>query len=146
MIDAFTSWLHNKFGARKQPATSHSLELCTAVLYHEIIRADSEYHADEIDAFKQIAIQELHVTESEWLDFEALSRAQAEQSVDLVQFTQVINQHCDLPQRRHILDKLWQLAHADGRLDPHEEYIIRKISDLLHLPHSQYIQSKLANK
>mgnify|MGYP003316830790 CR=1 FL=1 len=37
---------------------------------------------------------------------------------------------------------LWQVALADDYLDKYEESIIRKISDLIHLRHSEYIQCK----
>ncbi len=38
---------------------------------------------------------------------------------------------------------LWKVAYADGELASIEEHIIRKIADLLHLRHSEYIQTKL---
>ncbi|MDG2392136.1 MAG: TerB family tellurite resistance protein, partial [Thalassotalea sp.] len=34
-------------------------------------------------------------------------------------------------------------AYADGVLDAIEEHIIRRIADLLHLRHGEYIQCKL---
>ena len=39
---------------------------------------------------------------------------------------------------------LWQVAYADGELANIEEHIIRKIADLLHLRHSEYIATKIA--
>jgi uncharacterized tellurite resistance protein B-like protein len=39
---------------------------------------------------------------------------------------------------------LWQVALADGRLDRFEEYALRKLGDLLHLSHADFIQAKLA--
>jgi uncharacterized tellurite resistance protein B-like protein len=42
-----------------------------------------------------------------------------------------------------MLNMLWQVAYADGELASIEEHIIRKISDLLNLRHSEYIQTKL---
>ena len=42
-----------------------------------------------------------------------------------------------------MLELLWQGAYADGELSSIEEHIIRKIADLLHLRHSEYIQTKL---
>ena len=68
---------------------------------------------------------------------------QSEHAVDLIQFTSVINDTFELEQRVKILKSLWQVALADGNIDKYEEYIIRKISDLLYIPHSQYIQAKL---
>jgi len=38
---------------------------------------------------------------------------------------------------------LWQVAFADGHLDPYEEALVRKIADLIYVPHRDFIQSKL---
>lgn len=143
MLNKFADWLQSHFDTPSERA-EHSLELCIAVLYQEVMRADHQYTASENDAFKALVTRELHVTPEEWKAFESLAREHAEEAVDLIQFTKVINQNCDLSARRKVLDKLWLLAYSDGELAPEEEYIIRKISDLMHIPHSQYIQSKLS--
>jgi uncharacterized tellurite resistance protein B-like protein len=41
---------------------------------------------------------------------------------------------------------MWKVAYADGELDKHEENIIRRIADLLHIRHSEYIRCKLGAK
>jgi len=38
---------------------------------------------------------------------------------------------------------LWAVAYADDELDRYEEYYMRKIADLLHVSHSDYIKTKL---
>jgi len=38
---------------------------------------------------------------------------------------------------------LWAIAYADESLAPLEESTIRQIADLLYVPHSQYIKTKL---
>lgn len=45
-----------------------------------------------------------------------------------------------------MVELLWQVALADGELANIEEHIIRKIADLLHLNHTEYIQTKLRVK
>jgi uncharacterized tellurite resistance protein B-like protein len=37
---------------------------------------------------------------------------------------------------------LWQVAYADGSLDPYEEALVRKIADLIYVPHREFIQAK----
>lgn len=41
------------------------------------------------------------------------------------------------------MELLWRVAFADGRLDRYEEHLIRRIADLLHLPHRDFIRAKL---
>jgi len=38
---------------------------------------------------------------------------------------------------------MWRVAYADGQLDKHEEGIIRRVADLLHIRHNEYIRCKL---
>ena len=41
---------------------------------------------------------------------------------------------------------LWRVAYADGKLDKYEENIIRRIADLIHIRHSEYIKCKVIAK
>jgi uncharacterized tellurite resistance protein B-like protein len=66
-----------------------------------------------------------------------------ESATDFFQFTSKINENYSLEQRIKMLELLWQVAYADGELASIEEHIIRKIADLLHLRHSEFIQTKL---
>lgn len=50
----------------------------------------------------------------------------------------------DFDTRSGLIEAMWEVAYADNQLDPVEELVIRKVSDLLYLEHSEYIQAKLA--
>ncbi|CAM5225329.1 tellurite resistance TerB family protein [Alishewanella longhuensis] len=50
------------------------------------------------------------------------------------------------PERLAVLDQLWQVAYADGTVDPNEEAMLRNVADLLFIKHSDFVKSKLANK
>jgi len=49
-------------------------------------------------------------------------------------------------ERLKLLDQLWQVAYADGTIDPNEEAMLRHVADLLFIKHSDFVKSKLANK
>jgi uncharacterized tellurite resistance protein B-like protein len=123
---------------------SYTLELATAALLSEIVSADNEVTDEERDEYKK-QLQK-HVK----LDEEAMSlllrkgQDTAEDAVDLVQFTQVVNQHCSAQERNDIIKSLWAIAYADKSLAPLEESTIRQIAELLYVPHSQFIKAKLA--
>jgi uncharacterized tellurite resistance protein B-like protein len=129
---------------KKNSSPSYTLELATAALLSEIVSADNEVTDEERDEYKT-QLQK-HVK----LDEEAMSlllqkgQATAEDAVDLVQFTQVVNQHCSAEERNDIIKSLWAIAYADKSLAPLEESTIRQIAELLYVPHSQFIKAKLA--
>ncbi|MEY8264627.1 MAG: TerB family tellurite resistance protein, partial [Bermanella sp.] len=70
----------------------------------------------------------------------------AERDVDratsLHQFTRYLNEAFSLEQKIHLLTTLWLVAVSDGQVDKYEDHMIRKIADLLHLRHSEFIQCK----
>lgn len=49
-------------------------------------------------------------------------------------------------ERLALLNQLWQMAWADGSVDPNEEMMLRKVADLLFIRHSDFIKAKLANQ
>jgi len=50
-----------------------------------------------------------------------------------------------MDERARIVGMLWKVSCADGKIDAHEEHIVRKVADLLYVPHTRFIQAKLAN-
>jgi uncharacterized tellurite resistance protein B-like protein len=132
--------------AEQQPDSSDTIELATAALLYEVVHADSS--VDEAEEKRVEALLRSHFKiESTALDALIQSgRESAKDAVDLVQFTRVLNTHYTIEQRTEVLRKMWLVAFADNELDMHEEHIIRKIADLLHIPHSLFIQSKLNAK
>jgi len=73
----------------------------------------------------------------------ALAESEARQATDYFQFTSLINQHFTLEQKIRVIEHLWEIAYIDRKLDMYEEHFIRKIADLLYVPHAQYITTKL---
>ena len=39
---------------------------------------------------------------------------------------------------------MWEVAHADGEIDPLEDAVIRKSAELLYVDHSEFIRAKLS--
>jgi uncharacterized tellurite resistance protein B-like protein len=127
----------------QQPSSAATVELATAALMYEVVHADSAVDHAEEEKVKSLLQQQFTIDP---IALDALIRDGAENAkdaVDLVQFTRVLNQHYSLDQRAGILQKLWSVAYADQHLDKYEEHIIRRIADLMHIPHSVFIQAKL---
>ncbi|MDM7859959.1 TerB family tellurite resistance protein [Alteromonas sp. ASW11-36] len=129
-----------------QPNDQHTLELASAALLFEVVRADREFAAAEREQVSQIVTREFNLSGPELKALLSDAEEHAENAVDLVQFTRILNQHYDLPQRAAFIQHLWTVAYADNELDMHEEHVIRRIADLMHVPHSLYMQAKLKVK
>ena len=49
-------------------------------------------------------------------------------------FTREISKRLSMEQRVGIVEMLWEVAYADGVLDPHEDMLLRQIAGLIHVP------------
>ncbi|PHR84485.1 MAG: hypothetical protein COA59_05895 [Colwellia sp.] len=145
-ISAFFTELVEDFQktTEQQKNTELSLEICCAVLLCEVMRADSVFTETEQDALSIILTNQFNLTALEVSDILDQAFELSENASDFYQFTSKINQHYSLDDRIKIVTLLWKVAFADGELANIEEHIIRKISDLLHLRHNEYIATKIA--
>ncbi|MDO6567039.1 TerB family tellurite resistance protein [Alteromonas sp. 1_MG-2023] len=141
MLKSLLQLFETKESEEQQKLT---VELATAALLSEIIRADDNVTDSEISAYKSHLFQQFELSDDELKLLMDEGRSSAEDAVDLIQFTKIINQKCDADEKREILEGLWSIAYADNQLAPIEEHIIRRISDLLHVSHAEFIKTKLA--
>ncbi len=119
-------------------------ELAVLALLLEIARADHEFDPVERHRVKEVAASVLGLTEDEAQALLGIAEQRVEDSISLDEFTSVLNDTLTLADKRRCLVALWRVALADGRLDRFEEYALRKLGDLLHLSHADFIQAKLA--
>lgn len=54
----------------------------------------------------------------------------------------LINQGFDLPRKAHFVEQMWRVAMVDGDIDMYEDHLVRKLSDLLYVPHADFILAK----
>lgn len=143
MFKKLSDWFESQLQQPQSNSSQHTVELATAVLMYEIMRADDSFLASEQSMFEQLLDHHFSLTIEEKATLLDSSEQHAKLSVDFQQFTRVLNDNCDMVEKRQILESLWRVAYADKHIDAHETHLIRRISDLLHIPHSEFIQAKL---
>jgi uncharacterized tellurite resistance protein B-like protein len=114
-----------------------------AVLLVEVARADYEHQPAERAALRAGLAREFGVPEAALDTLLDEAELRAKESVSLFDFVQALNRTLSQDSKRGLLKLLWEVAHADGRVDPHEEHLLRRIADLLHLSHTDFIRGKL---
>ena len=118
---------------------------CSALLI-EVAYADKTFDESEIISLKE-SLKETYNIDEQIID-ELISDANKtiDESTSLYEYTRVVNDEFDYPDKLELLSRIWKLAFADGNLDKYEDHLIRKISDLIHISHSDFIKIKLDNK
>lgn len=143
MISAIQEFFRARISTRQHPVDEQrGLQLATAALLFEMLRADREEHPRERRTLEASLSSVFKLDEDETRELAALADAESANAVSLYQFTGLINQHFTPGQKASVVEMLWQVAYADGHLDPYEEALVRKIADLIHVPHREFIQAK----
>lgn len=133
--------------AAASPATlEHRLQLATAVLLVEVMRADPAVSAAERTATLAALRQKFALADEELNELVALAEQKAQGASDYFSFTSGMNEHFTQAQKIHVVELMWQVAYADGHLDANENHLISKIAGLLHVTHGEYIAAKLHAK
>ena len=127
---------------QKRPE-SHHINLACAALLAEVMRADHSIDAEEEQALALVLKNLFNLSSSECSELLQDALQRVEISSDLFQFTAVINQQLDAAAKFRLMKGLWQVAYSSNGLDKYEEHIIRRIAELLYVPHSEFIRAKL---
>lgn len=123
-------------------AREHQLQLATAALLMEMARADFAESPAERDHVLALLQREFALSAHEAARLAGLGADAAQTAVSLYDFTRSLDQILATDEKVRVIEMLWQVAYADGALDKYEEYLMRKLADLLHLTHRQLIQAK----
>lgn len=118
----------------------HGLRLATATLLIEVVRADYEEDAREIEAvIRQLQIH-FDLTEDETVLLIKEAEEKADHSVSLQDFTRVLHERLSEAEKHSVIEMLWRIALADDHLDKHEDHVVRKVAGLLYVTHSNLIR------
>ena len=122
--------------------SEETLQLATAVLFLEMMIMDDKIELKEQEVILSLIQQNFSLTPEQATSLMELAEQQRKQATDYFQFTSLINKTYSLEQKVHLIESLWKIAFIDGVLDMNEEYLVRKIAELLHVPHSAFIMAK----
>ena len=123
--------------------TDRQLQIATAVLLLEVARCDFDLRADELNAVSRGVRDVLGLTEDESVAVVRFAEEEVRQSKRLHLFTDLIDKNYSPEQKKLVVHYLWQVAFADAQLVATEEYIVRKIADLLHVPLADFLDAKI---
>lgn len=123
--------------------SERAMRLATAALLIEITRADYEVKPEEREAVTD-AVRRLFddLSDGETDELIALAEREASESTSLFQFTSLVDKNFSREEKIRIVEMLWRVAYADNDKDMNEEYLVRKIADLLHVSHRDFVRTR----
>ena len=140
----------NIFQYRKQEVSDSSetyqRELAYASLLVEVIKSDEKFDDRELAELFDVLSRKLKIHDDQLHNFAELAKQTSDDSTSLFEFTREINDKYEYDEKVKLIEDLWRIAYSDGRLDKYEDYVIRKVADLIYVTHSDFIKSKLIIK
>ena len=123
-------------------AEHRALELACAALMFEVARADFSVETTEQDTVTSLLKEQFNLSADEVSTITEAAFEQADAATCLFEFTRTLNELASAEQKRDLLAMMWRVAMADDALSRYEEHVIRKVADLLYVPHSDLIAAK----
>nr|WP_228128423.1 TerB family tellurite resistance protein [Marinobacter daepoensis] len=121
---------------------AHQLAVAATALMVQLSRVDNQEDERELKTIVDCAVKAHQITREEAEEILNDALAHADDATSLYQFTGQINDHLDQQQKQSLLESIWRVAFADGRIDKYEEHLIRRMADLLHLNHREFMQAR----
>jgi uncharacterized tellurite resistance protein B-like protein len=121
---------------------AHQLQLATAVLLVEVLRAEPTLDAAERSTVIRALRDKFALRDDEIEQLIELAQDTARTAYDYQRFTSQLNDRFSQEQKIRVVEAMWQVAYADAHLDAHENHVISKVAGLLHVTHGEYISAK----
>ena len=140
----FRNLLSRLFADR--PASPHlsgqDAEVAVASLLVRLARADDHYGKAEQQRIDQVLARRRGLAAAEAAERRAAAEMIEAEAPDTVRFTRTIKERVDLQDRQDIVAALWEVAYADGVLDPEEDALIRRLGNLIYITDRERILAR----
>jgi uncharacterized tellurite resistance protein B-like protein len=138
MIQNIRSFFRNTMrpeteAAEAASASNERLHVAACALLLELAHADDEFSDSERHHVEAVVRRHLALDEDTAQRLIDLADEERRAAIDLFQFTSLIRDSYDLGQKTLLAEIMWGVVLADGRIERHESYLLRKIANLLDL-------------
>ncbi len=140
MIERITSWFEGDSEDAAVREGCHKRAVC--LLLVSAARADGAFAAEEAREIARLVSGYFDLPPDETAELVTLAAGEDQQ--DLYAAARILNEQFDRDRRREVLELMWRVAFSDGKLEAHEEALLRRVAKLLDIPHRELIAIKLA--
>jgi len=146
LVKKFFSKRSHDDSSHQRRQMTHDIRIATCALLLEMSNIDGEFSALERESIISILKRNFDLSDEHAITLLKVSNGELKGSIDLWQFTNLINHNYSIEEKIRIVEMVWDVVYADGKLDKHEDYLVHKLATLLRLTHKQLIEAKLKVK
>jgi uncharacterized tellurite resistance protein B-like protein len=126
-----------------KPLGHDDLRLAVAILLIEAAHMDDSFDAKERGVIEKLLRDKFHLTPGEEAELVETAEAAAKRSAQLHPYTRTAFVKMSPPERCRLIEMLWEVAYADGVLDPEEEVLLRRIAGLIYVSDEERVAARL---
>jgi uncharacterized tellurite resistance protein B-like protein len=118
------------------------VQQAVASLLYETARADHAVKQEDLDAASDCLRELFALTAEQAAALLAHAGHARHRPTSYHPLVSVINQNLGADEKRRLVEYMWRVAHADREIDMYEDHLVRKIADLIYVPHRDFISAK----
>jgi uncharacterized tellurite resistance protein B-like protein len=133
--DGLTAIEENPFG-------SDDMRLAEAALMFHVIVADGKVTDSETAKMKDVLKRHYDLEDTQFNQLFIAAEQAEQEAVDLYRFTSLLKRHLDRTQRIAIVERLWEMVFADGKMHEFEDNVVWRMAQLLEVETQDRIAMK----
>lgn len=123
--------------------SSNKYQVATAALLIEIAKVDGDFSVDERKQIIDLMKKDFDLEDDCVKDLLELSEQKVKDSISVYEFSSVINENFSQQEKFELIKNLWRIIYENGKLDSHEDRLIKIIGSTMNLEHKDVIGAKL---
>ncbi|HKB80202.1 MAG TPA: TerB family tellurite resistance protein [Thermoanaerobaculia bacterium] len=131
-------------GPQQSQPKQDPLPLATAAVLLEIAYADGNFSPAEDGDVIGYLKRAFDLEDESVQELLAAADEVRNRTIDHFALTNFIRGHASLAERIEIVKEMWRIVYADRKLTDYENYLVRKLADLLGLEHHVMIDAKVS--
>lgn len=129
MFHQLMNFLKSAEPARKAP----DLRTAVAILLLEAAHRDDTFTSEERAVIERLLMAKFALSKEECAQLLASCEETIARMVQLHPYTHAVFEQMDPEERINLIEMLWEVAYADGVLDPEEDALIRRLGGLIYV-------------
>ncbi|MEM7221760.1 MAG: TerB family tellurite resistance protein [Pseudomonadota bacterium] len=133
MIERIKSFLRSleDDGAKDCCRSADDRQIAVAALMLEAALMDQSFDDEERGVIKRLLAERFQLADKDTDELLEIAQGRVEGSLQLYGFTSVVKDNFTPEERIELMEMLWQVAYADGKLDDYEANLMRRVSGLI---------------
>lgn len=116
--------------------------IAVAALLVHLVAIDGEITADERRVLREVLAEHYDLTAEDTEALVKLAKERDEEAVDLYGFTSVLKRVLDEDGRKMVVEMMWEMGFADGRISEFEDNTVWRVAELLGVTSRERIEIK----